>query len=176
MTGDENLFKDHLIAVGKLNYARGKRPDVDCIMCAVRDDNPEVTSLKIYTEDLLFICLNLYPYNSGHLMVIPTRHVEKFEDLKESERNRLFEVVILCQNMLQDLFNPTGFNVGYNQGENSGASVKHIHVHVVPRYQAELGFIDIVGKTKIILESADDVKKKILPKISQYIKQEKSKS
>ena len=176
MAEDENLFNDNLIAAGKLNYARGKRPDVDCIMCAIRDDNPEVISLKIYTEELLFICLNLYPYNPGHLMVIPTRHVEKFEDLKEIERNRLFEVVILCQNMLQDLFHPTGFNVGYNQGENSGASVKHIHVHVVPRYQAELGFIDIVGKTKIILESSDDVKSKILPKISQYIKQEQSKS
>ena len=176
MTEDENLFKDHLIAVGKLNYARGKRPDVDCIMCTVRDDNPAVTSLKIYTEDLLFICLNLYPYNPGHLMVIPTRHVENFQDLNEIERNRLFEVVIMCQDMLQDLFHPTGYNVGYNQGKYSGASIKHIHVHVVPRYNSELGFIDIVGKTKIILESVDDVKNKILPKISQYIKHEKTKS
>ena len=176
MEEDGNLFKDHLIATGKLNYARGKRPDVDCIMCAIKDDNPDVISLKIYSEDLLFISLNLYPYNPGHLMVIPTRHVENFQDLKEIERNRLFEVVIMCQNMLQDLFHPIGFNVGYNQGKNSGASVNHIHVHVVPRYQAELGFIDIIGKTKIILESVDDVKKKILPKISQYIKHEKTKS
>lgn len=174
MAEDDNLFNDHLIAAGKLNYARGKRPDVDCIMCAIKDDNPDVISLKIYTEKLLFICLNLYPYNPGHLMVIPTRHVEKFEDLKEIERNRLFEVVIMCQNMLQVLFHPTGFNVGYNQGKYSGASINHIHVHVVPRYHSELGFMDIVGKTKIILESADEVKNKILPKISQYIKQEKT--
>jgi len=173
MTDDENLFHDHLIAAGKLNYARGKRLDVDCIMCAVRDDNPDVISMKIYTEELLFICLNLYPYNPGHLMVIPIRHVEKFQELKENERNRLFEVVIMCQNMLQDLFHPTGFNVGYNQGKYSGASVNHVHVHIVPRYQSELGFIDIIGKTKIILESVYDVKDKILPKISQYIKQEK---
>ena len=174
MTKDENLFKDHLIAGGKLNFARGKRPDVDCIMCAIRDDNPDVISLKIYAEDLLFICLNLYPYNPGHLMVIPNRHIEKFQDLKENERNRLFEVVILCQNMLMDLFHPTGFNVGYNQGKYSGASIEHIHVHVVPRYNSELGFIDIIGKTKIILESVDEVKDKILPKISHYINQEKS--
>jgi ATP adenylyltransferase len=109
-------------------------------------------------------------------MVIPTRHVEKFQDLKENERNRLFEVVFRCQNMLQDLFHPTGFNVGFNQGKYSGASIKHFHVHIVPRYQSELGFIDIVAKTKIILESVDIVKDKIFPKISQYINQEKSKS
>ena len=76
--------------------------------------------------------------------------------------------------MLQDLFHPTGFNVGYNQGNYAGASIKHIHVHVVPRYQSELGFIEIVGKTKIILESVEDVKEKILPRISQDINQEKT--
>jgi len=109
-------------------------------------------------------------------MVVPTRHVEKFQDLTNIERNRLFEVVIMCQKMLQDLFHPTGFNVGYNQGKYSGASINHIHVHVVPRYNSELGFMDIVWKTKIILESVDDVRNKILPKISQYIKHEKTKS
>ena len=170
---NENLFQNHLIAAGKLNYAKGKRPNVDCIMCAVRDDNPEVTSLKIYSEETLFICLNLYPYNPGHLMVIPTRHIEKFQDLTENERNRLFEVVMNCQDMLQELFNPTGFNVGYNQGEYSGASVKHIHIHVVPRYESELGFIDIVGKTKIILETVNEVRDKIIPKISQFIRPKK---
>ncbi len=66
MQKDENLFHDHLIATWKLNYARGNRPNVDCIMCAIKDDNPGVISMKIYTEELLFICLNLYPYNPAH--------------------------------------------------------------------------------------------------------------
>ncbi len=163
------LYQNHLIAIGKLNYAQGKRPDVDCIFCAVRDDNPDVESLKVYQDSTFMICLNLYPYNPGHLMVIPTRHVEKFEDLSDEERNRMFYLVIRCQQLLQDLLHPTGFNVGYNQGEYAGASIKHIHVHIVPRYHSELGFIDIIGTTKIIIQPASEVYQKIKEHISTYI-------
>ncbi|MHA1584585.1 MAG: HIT family protein [Promethearchaeota archaeon] len=166
---EKALFKDHLLAVGKLNFARGDRPDVDCIFCAVRDDDPAVTALKVYQEDLLYICLNLYPYNPGHLMVVPTRHVEKFEDLTDKERNRLFQVVMDSQRMLADLFHPTGFNTGYNQGEYSGASIKHVHVHIVPRYKAELGYMDIIAGTKIVVQSVEEVLKTVKPRIANYI-------
>lgn len=165
---DGELFHHHLQAQGKLQYFRGNRPNVPCILCAVRDNHPEVTSLKVYEEEGLFISLNLYPYNPGHLMVIPKRHVEKFEDLSDRERNRLFEVVILAQKMLQGIFHPTGFNVGYNQGAYSGASIEHIHVHIVPRYKTELGFIDIIGETKIIIQDVNTVYDLIQKDIAKY--------
>jgi ATP adenylyltransferase len=166
---DDKLFPGHLLAVGKLNYAKGKRPDVPCIFCAIKDQHPDVESLTVYEEKMLFICLNLYPYNPGHLMVIPKRHVESFEDLTEVERNRIFKVVMNCQQLLNDLFNPTGYNVGYNQGQYSGASISHIHVHVVPRYKSELGFIDIIGKTHIVVETAGNVFEKIKSRIHDFI-------
>ena len=132
------LFNNHLIAIGKLDYAKGNRPNVNCIFCAVRDGNPQVTALKVFQDSQFMICLNLYPYNPGHLMVIPLKHIETFEDLTDEERNRLFELTINCQQMLRKLFSPSGFNVGYNEGHYSGASINHIHVHIVPRYHSEL--------------------------------------
>jgi len=166
---EKNLFESHLLAVGKLEYAKGTRPNVACIFCAVIENHPQVTSLKVYEEQDLFICLNLYPYNPGHLMIIPRRHVEKFEELTVVERNRMFEVTMMCQKMLSALFSPSGFNVGYNQGDYSGASIKHIHIHIVPRYRTELGYIDIIGGTKIVVEPISVVFELIKNQISDFI-------
>ncbi|MHA1775662.1 MAG: HIT family hydrolase [Promethearchaeia archaeon] len=166
---NEGLFTHHLLAVGKLKYAKGQRPKISCIFCGVRDNNPAITSLKVFQDEYLMVCLNLYPYNPGHLMVIPTKHVEKFEDLTENERNYLFWMVIQMQKMLQDIFSPTGFNVGYNQGNYAGASIQHVHVHIVPRYREELGFIDIIGTTKVIVEPLSEVLQKIQKYIGNYI-------
>ncbi|MCK5345610.1 MAG: HIT domain-containing protein [Candidatus Heimdallarchaeota archaeon] len=163
------LFTDNLRAIGKLNYAKGDRPDVECIFCAVRDDDSRVQAFKIYQERDLFITPNLYPYNSGHIMVIPSRHVEQFTDLTIAERNRIFEVVIQSQSLLKAIFSPVGFNVGWNQGRTAGASIQHIHIHVVPRYEAELGYIDIIGGTKIILEPLSEVIRKIQERLHEFI-------
>ena len=142
---------------------------MECIFCAVRDDNPQVQAWKVYQERDLYISLNLFPYNSGHLMVIPTRHVESFAELSEDERNRIFYVIIQCQLLLKELFSPIGFNVGWNQGRAAGASIQHIHVHIVPRYQTELGYIDIIGKTKIIIEPLSEVLRKIQARVKEFI-------
>lgn len=169
MPDDENFFPNNLVAQGKLKYAQGKRPNVDCILCSIRDNDPKVKSLKIFEDKDFFISLNLYPYNPGHLMVIPKKHAEDFAELTIEERNLLFQRIIECQNMLKAIFNPSGFNVGYNQGQYAGASISHIHVHVVPRYKEELGFIDIIGKTKIVVENVDSVFAKIKARINEFI-------
>jgi ATP adenylyltransferase len=167
---DNNLFKHHLIAHGKIQYAKGQRPNVSCILCAVRDDSPEVSALKIYQDPSFFISLNLYPYNPGHLMIIPSKHIQKLEDLSNQDRIRIFELVVQCQKMIQELFNPSGFNVGYNQGQFSGASIDHFHIHVVPRYKSELGFIDIIGQTRVVVESVQTVYEKIKARIGEFVK------
>ncbi len=168
-THSEILFERHLQAVGKLDYAKGKRPNVECIFCAIKNDNPNVISLKLYENEVYFICLNLYPYNPGHLMIIPSRHVERFEDLTKNERTEIFEATIKAQKMLRKELEPTGFNVGYNQGKYSGASIDHIHIHIVPRYKSELGFIDIIGQTKIIIQRASDILDRLAPKVTEYM-------
>ncbi len=165
------LFPTSLHAVGKINYVKGeKRPKVKCILCSVKNNDKRVKALKIYEEELLYISLNLYPYNPGHLMVIPSRHVESFNELTGRERNRIFKVSLNCQKMLRKLYSPTGFNVGYNEGKFSGASIKHIHVHIVPRYKGELGYIDIIGGTRIVVTNSDAVFTQIKNVIHKYVK------
>ena len=82
------MFEKWLKAIGKLDYVQGKdRPDVECILCSVRDNDEKVKSLKIYQDDIVFVVLNLYPYNPAHSMVVPNRHVQKFSDLISSALN-----------------------------------------------------------------------------------------
>ncbi|MFX1257298.1 MAG: HIT domain-containing protein [Promethearchaeota archaeon] len=157
-------------ALGKLNYVQGKdRPDVDCILCAIRDNDKRVVSLKVYQDNIIFIVLNLYPYNIGHLMVCLNRHVKNFTELTKQEIIHIFRTIQGLQLLLNDLYHPHGYNIGLNQGKEAGASINHIHWHIVPRFPSELGYIDIIGDARIVVEGLDSVKKKIEEKIGKYL-------
>jgi len=163
-------FENWLRALGKLDYVQGKtRPKVDCILCAVRDNNEEVVSLKIYEDDLSFVVLNLYPYNPAHVMVVPNRHITKYIDLTKEELLHNSRMIQGIQLMLDDLYAPRGYNIGMNQGRDAGGSIEHIHFHVVPRYGSELGFIDIVGKSRVVVEGLDSVREKLEKNIKKYL-------
>ncbi|MHA1914286.1 MAG: HIT family protein, partial [Promethearchaeota archaeon] len=87
-------FKDWLQALGKLDYVQGKaRPNVDCIFCAVRDNDERVVTLKVYEDDICFIVLNLYPYNPAHLMIVTRRHITKFLELTKEEMLHISRVI-----------------------------------------------------------------------------------
>ena len=165
-------FENWLRALGKLDYVQGKaRPNVECILCAVRDNNEEVVSLKVYEDNISFVVLNLYPYNPAHVMVVPNRHITKYTDLTKEELLHIFRMIQGIQLMLDDLYSPKGYNIGMNQGRDAGGSIEHIHIHVVPRYGSELGFIDIVGKSRVVVEGLDSVREK-LNNIHKYLNSE----
>jgi len=167
------VFKDWLQALGKLDYVQGKsRPKIDCILCGVRDDDDRVVLLKIYHDDLLFISLNLYPYNPGHLMVVPNRHIIKYIDLNKEEIIHISRTIQGLQILLDDLYHPLGYNIGMNQGKIAGASIEHLHFHIVPRYGAELGYIDIVGKTRVLPEGLESVRKKLVSNINRFLNED----
>ena len=167
------IFNDWLRALGKLDYVQGKsRPEVECILCAVRDNDERVVSLKIYEDEYIFISLNLYPYNPGHMMIIPNRHVTSFLELTKEEIMHINRTIQGIQLLLDNLYNPKGYNIGINQGIVAGASIEHLHFHIVPRYGAELGYIDIVGKTRVVVESMDSVKQKLKQNINKFLNKE----
>ncbi|MFW9945993.1 MAG: HIT domain-containing protein [Candidatus Odinarchaeota archaeon] len=160
-------------ALGKLDYVQGiARPDVKCILCSVRDNDERVVSLKIYQDNTLFISLNLYPYNPGHLMIVPNKHLTKFTDLTREELIHITRTIQGVQMLLDDLYNPKGYNIGINQGKIAGGSIEHIHIHIVPRYSSELGYIDIIGKTRVIPEGLNSVKKKLEERINEFLDNE----
>ena len=156
-----------------MDYVQGKtKPNVDCILCAVRDNDERVVTLKIYDDEYIFISLNLYPYNPGHLMIIPNRHVISFLELTREEIIHINRTIQGIQLLLDELYSPKGYNIGINQGIIAGASIEHLHIHIVPRYGAELGYIDIVGKTRIVVEGLDSVKQKLTENIHNFLNKE----
>ncbi|MEJ2295432.1 MAG: HIT domain-containing protein, partial [Candidatus Lokiarchaeota archaeon] len=156
-----------------MDYVQGKsRPKVDCILCAVRDNDERVVTLKIYEDDIIFISLNLYPYNPGHMMIIPNRHVTSFIELTKKEILHINRTIQGVQLLLDHLYSPKGYNIGINQGLVAGASIKHLHIHIVPRYSGELGYIDIVGKTRVVVEGLDSVKEKLTQNIQKFLNKE----
>jgi ATP adenylyltransferase len=162
-----------LQALGKLEYVQGTaRPEVDCILCAVRNDDKRVTNLKVYEDDLSFVVLNLYPYNPAHLMVATSQHKTSFLELSRKEILHIFRTIQGLQLLLNDLYNPKGYNIGMNQGRDAGGSIEHLHFHIVPRYGAELGFIDIVSETRVLPEGLKAVKEKIKNNIHRYLNDE----
>lgn len=144
---------NNLFVPNKMDYAQGKnRPDVECILCAIVSGDERVEKLEVYQSKLFFVSLNLYPYTPGHLMVFPKRHVVDIRELTSEEVEQLHNLQNLCLNVLDKVYSPHGYNIGYNIGSAAGASIQHLHLHIVPRYQRELGFIDIIGGAKIIVE------------------------
>ena len=101
-------------------------------------------------------------------MIVPNRHILKFTELTKEEIQRIFRAVQGLQNLLDDIYNPRGYNIGVNQGI-AGASIPHLHCHLVPRYGTELGFIDIIGETRVVPEGLDSVKRKIEKNIEKYL-------
>ncbi|MHA1294426.1 MAG: HIT family protein, partial [Promethearchaeota archaeon] len=167
------VFKNWLRALGKLDYVQGNaKPDVECILCAVRDNDERVVSLKVYEDDIIFVCLNLYPYNPAHLMIVPNRHIIKYQDLTKKEIIHTFRAIQGLQLLLDHLYRPKGYNMGMNQGKLAGGSIEHIHFHLVPRYGSELGYIDIVGKSRVVVEGLESVKKKIQKDIYNFLTKE----
>ena len=162
-------MKKHLFIPSKIDYVRGKRPRVDCILCAIRAHDKRVVDSVIIGTSLMTVALNLYPYNPGHLMIFPNRHIEDIKELSRDEVIEMHRLTVLSTKLLQEIYHPQGFNIGYNLGESSGASIKHLHRHIVPRYKNELGFVDILGGSKIIVENP----KHALDKLKQvFLKQE----
>ena len=146
------LKRNNLFVPDKLEYAKGERPPVECILCAVAQKSEDVVSLEIARYQGFVVSANLYPYNPGHMLIFPERHIEHPNRLQSQEVVALHHLQMLVMDVLETLYGAESFNSGYNVGASSGASIDHFHVHVVPRYDKESGFIDIIGGAKIIVE------------------------
>ncbi len=156
-------MRENLFVPNKMPYAKGKnRPDVDCILCAIVEKNEKVERLEVYRTVLFTISLNLYPYSPGHLLIFPNRHIVDTRELSSDEVLQLHDLECLSFDVLTQVYQPRGFNVGYNMGESSGASIPHLHLHVVPRYPRELGFMDVIGGARIIIEDPNVSQEKLV--------------
>ena len=151
----------NLFSLNKMRYIKGDRPKVDCIFCSIIGKAEEVHKLLVHEGEHVFVTVNKYPYNSGHLLICPKRHIVDYRALTPAEEREIDVLLRQSLDILEELYSPSGFNIGYNFGEFSGASLPHLHMHVIPRYPNELGFVDIVGGAKIVVEDPEQTMKNL---------------
>src|SRR5690606_41958082 len=129
-----------------------EKKDTGCIFCeSARKEVNSPDNLLIYKDKFTFTVLNLFPYNSGHLMIVPYRHTADFNSLTEEESAEIFRNLQTAQKALSAIMNPEGFNIGANLGRVSGAGIEeHIHFHIVPRWNGDTNFMPVRGEGKVI--------------------------
>jgi ATP adenylyltransferase len=143
---------DRLWAPWRLSYVTAAQvPATDCIFCnahAGRD-----IDLVVLRGRLSYVILNLYPYNNGHLMVVPNRHLSTLESLTRDEQAELMDLTRLAEMALNEAYRPQGINVGINLGKAAGAGIEnHLHIHLVPRWSGDTNFMTAVGQTRVLPE------------------------
>jgi len=150
----------------KGSYITGPKPPVKCILCAAKNKDPKVKIFEIFRNADFLVLLNLYPYNPGHILIVPIRHIENIEDLTENENRELMRLIQQVILLLKRVYNPHGFNIGFNIGRSSGASISHLHAHVVPRFFGDQGFMETIGDVRVIVEDLQTTLEKLKPHIS----------
>ena len=147
---------DQLWAPWRVQYIESKKVE-GCILCEKPKDDDDATNLILHRGRLNFIIMNAYPYNPGHLMVAPYRHVATPDDLRPDEMHEHAELVARCVKVLRETFNSAGFNTGMNIGKVAGAGIDgHIHSHIVPRWVGDTNFMPAVGYTRVVSQALED--------------------
>lgn len=160
------MERSYLFNTDKIKYVKGDKPSVGCILCAIRENDPRVKDLTVHTTENFIIAVNLFPFNPGHIMVFPKRHVCRINELSEKEAAEMHFLLVNTVQFLDEEFSPSGYNIGYNLGEGSGASIQHLHQHVVPRYTNEVGFLDVLSGTRVIVSDPAEVMEILKKKFS----------
>ena len=122
------------------------------------------SSLIVFRGQTCFVILNLYPYNNGHLMVIPNRHMASLVDATSEELAELIELTRLSEMALREAYSPHGLNMGINLGKPAGAGIlDHVHMHIVPRWNGDTNFMTIVGETRVLAEELPATASRLKP-------------
>jgi diadenosine tetraphosphate (Ap4A) HIT family hydrolase len=159
-------FRDYLTAPDKIAYIEGKeRQMVKCILCAIIKHDKRIKTKILYNNKKFIVLLNMFPFNPGHVMVVPLRHVEKLDELSKDELHEFFWMGAKTVKLVEAAFNPIGVNIGLNIGAAAGASIEHLHLHIVPRYPRELGFMETTADTRTLVMDADTVYERFQPHI-----------
>lgn len=135
-----------------------------CILCTIaKNKKQDKKNLVIIRGERTFSVLNLYPYNNGHFMVCPLRHVKTLEGLRKEEISELFDMIKKTKKLTDKTLRPNAYNIGINTGRISGAGVLgHIHIHVVPRWQGDTNFMPVIANTKVIPQYLASLHKELL--------------
>jgi ATP adenylyltransferase len=136
----------------------------ECIFCDHLAEDDDESARILHRGPAAFVILNAFPYNTGHLMIAPRRHVGELEDTRADERRELMDLTSSAVEIIRAAMDPHGFNIGINLGQVAGAGIPgHLHIHVVPRWAGDTNFMPVVGQTKVLPEMLADTYAKLRP-------------
>ena len=150
------FWKEVIWSPWRIEYIRKERPP-GCVFCEVAQADAAADGKRyvLHRGAHHFVVLNLWPYNNGHVMVIPYRHVDDILDLTDDEAMEMHRLSCRIVKAYRKVMRAQGVNVGLNLGQASGGSIEHLHLHLVPRWIGDSNFMPVIGQTKVLVEMLD---------------------
>ncbi len=159
----------NLWAPWRIDYILSEK-EGGCIFCKKPSENSDEKNLILYRGEHSFLIFNRYPYNSGHLMAVPYRHISNFEDLTEQESLDLNFLIKLSVKLLKENMSPHGFNIGLNLGKAGGAGIdEHLHYHIVPRWIGDTNFMPVFADTRVVPQLLVETYKNLKTLIDKFL-------
>ena len=148
------------------------QPSCECIFCAKPQQESDEANLIIHRGTHNFIILNAFPYNNGHLMIIPYQHISVFTELTYESLQEMMQLAQLAVAALQRAMRPDGFNLGMNIGRTAGGGIaEHLHLHIVPRWNGDTNFMPVIGNVRVLPESLERTWAKICASFSAVLRE-----
>ena len=152
----------HIWSPWRMEYIENHSKVDGCVFCTALGMQDDPGNLIVHRAKLAFVILNRYPYTSGHVMVVPNRHIPSLEGLEPAERSEMIELTSLATGVLREVYQTQAFNVGMNIGEAAGAGIKeHVHIHIVPRWVGDTNFMSTLATTRVLPETLEDTWQRI---------------
>ncbi len=146
----------HLFAPWRMKYINSSKDNKGCFICNAVSYVKDEENLVLFRGENSIVILNRYPYNSGHIMVCPKRHIKVPYELNSKEQKELMETLSKMVKVLEEVYHPGGFNIGVNIDKAAGAGEEHLHFHIVPRWVGDTNFMSVTGETRVIPENIKD--------------------
>ena len=148
---------DNLWAPWRMQYVRAPKKNTEETFLKKLEDGNDEENLVLFRGEHSFVCMNLYPYNNGHIMILPNNIVEKPEDLDDVTQFEIMKIASLSMKIIREKMNAEGFNFGANIGASAGAGIaEHLHFHIVPRWKGDTNFMPVIGNTKVNVQGLKD--------------------
>jgi ATP adenylyltransferase len=160
---------ESLHAPWRIEYILAPKPvQDDSLFTRIAQSNEDEANLVVARDRTCYALLNRYPYNGGHLMVVPYKQTPDFNGLTDEETTDLWKLVRRCVNALTTLMKPQGFNIGINLGQVAGAGIlEHLHIHVVPRWNGDTNFMPVIGHTSVVPQALDELAGQLRPLLAR---------
>lgn len=160
---------ESLHAPWRIEYILSARPEMkESLFTHIAQSSDDVENLVVVRDRTCFALLNRYPYNGGHLMIVPYKEVPDLNGLTEDEMADLWKLARRCTNALTAVMKPDGFNVGINLGKVAGAGIlEHLHIHVVPRWNGDTNFMPVIANATVLPEALKDVAVKLRAELAK---------